>query len=194
MSPLAVGLNSIEEGLIPTETRLKVRVAKPYAKYAPLLSEGQIDYAEVGSVLDPLNPDLLSESVNDWYPMYEFEISGEQTVNNDQQVAEDALSLINIVPNPYHAYNSYETSRIDNRVKFVNLPQECTIKIYNLSGTLIRTLGKDSPQTFLDWDIKNEARIPVASGVYVIHVEAPGVGERILKWFCVMRPTDLQNF
>lgn len=194
MAPLAAGLNSIEQGLIPTETRLKIRVAKPYAKYAPLVSEGEIDYAEVGSVLDPLNPDLLSESANDWYPMYEFEISGEQTVNNDQQVAEDALSLINIVPNPYHAYNSYETSRIDNRVKFVNLPQECTIKIYNLSGTLIRTLGKDSPQTFLDWDIKNEARIPVASGVYIIHVDSPGIGERILKWFCVMRPTDLQNF
>lgn len=194
MAPLAEGLTSVEEGLIPSEARVRIRVAKPYAKYAPLTELGQIDYDEVGSVLNPINPDLLKQSVNEWYPMYEFSISGESTVNNDAQVAEDALSLINIVPNPYQAFNAYERNRIDNRVKFVNLPQECTIKIYNLSGTLIRTLGKDSPQTFLDWDIKNEARIPVASGVYIMHIDVPNVGERVLKWFCVMRPTDLQNF
>lgn len=194
MAPLAFGLNSVEEGIIPSEARLKVRVAKPYNKYAPLVDLGQIDYAEVGSILNPLNPALLEQSQNDWYPMYEFSITGEQTTNNDQQVAEDALALINVVPNPYHAFNAYERTRIDNVVKFINLPQECTIKIYNLSGTLIRTLGKDNPTTFLDWDIKNEARIPIASGVYIVHVDVPGVGEKVLKWFCVMRPTDLTNF
>lgn len=194
MSPLAFELNSVEEGLIPSEARLKIRVAKPYEKYAPLVELGQIDYEEVGSVLNPLNPDLLEESENDWYPMYEFSIDEDRTLTEVHDVAEEALSLINIVPNPYHAFNAYETSRIDNRVKFVNLPQECTIKIYNLSGTLIRTLGKDNPQTFLDWDMNNEARIPIASGVYIMHVDVPDVGERVLKWFCVMRPADLQNF
>lgn len=193
MAPLAEELTSIEEGLIPAETTLKIRVAKPYAKYAPLLEEGQIDYSTT-SVLDPLNPALLDQSENEWFPMYEFSIGGEQTITYDDPTAEDALDLIDIVPNPYHAFNAYETSRIDNRAKFVNLPERCTIKIYNLSGTLIRTLGKDNAQTFLDWDIKNEARIPIASGVYIMHVEVPDVGERVLKWFCVMRPTDLQNF
>ena len=194
MAPLATGLTSVQEGIIPAEARLRVRVAKPYKKYAPLTDLGQIDYAAVGSVLDPVNPSLLEQSQNDWFPMYEFSINAEQTINNDAEVLEDALALINVVPNPYHAFNAYERTRLQNLVKFVNLPQECTIKIYNLSGTLIRTLGKDNPQTFLDWDIRNEARIPVASGVYIVHVDVPGVGEKILKWFCVMRPTDLTNF
>lgn len=193
-APLATGLTSIEEGLIPSKTTVRVRVAKPFAKYAPLVELGQLDYDSLGSVLDPLNPDLLDLSENDWYPMYEFSIDGEQTVTNDAQVAEDALSLINVVPNPYHAFNNYEQTRLDNVVKFVNLPQECTIKIYDLSGTLVRTLGKDNALTFIDWDMNNEARIPIASGIYIIHVSVPDVGEKVLKWFCVMRPTDLQNF
>jgi hypothetical protein len=48
--------------------------------------------------------------------------------------------------------------------------------------------------TSIDWDLKNHARIPVSSGIYLIHVEVPGVGERILKWFGVMRPVDLDSF
>jgi hypothetical protein len=194
-SPLTFGLLPLEDGLIPTETRLSIRVAKPYAKYATLEDLGVLDYSETGSVLNPLNPTLLSQSENDWYPMYEFSIDNTQsTVLNNIDAAKEALDLINIVPNPYYAYSEYETSRLDNRVKFTNLPPECTIKIFTVNGTLVRTFGKDNPLTFLDWDLKNEARIPVAGGVYIIHVSVPDVGERVLKWFAVMRPTDLNNF
>jgi hypothetical protein len=63
-----------------------------------------------------------------------------------------------------------------------------------VSGTLIRKFTKDSPQTYLDWDLKNQAGIPVASGLYIIHVNVEGVGEKILKWFGVMRPVDLDTY
>jgi hypothetical protein len=194
-SPLAFGLLPLSEGLIPTETKLSIRVAKPYAKYATVAGLGQLDYSQTGSILNPLNPTILQQSENDWYPMYEFSIDNTQsTVLNSFAAAKEALDLINIVPNPYYAYSEYETSRLDNRVKFTNLPPECTIKIFTVNGTLVRTFGKDNPLTFLDWDMKNEARIPVAGGVYIIHVSVPDVGERVLKWFAVMRPTDLNNF
>ncbi len=39
--------------------------------------------------------------------------------------------------------------------------------------------------------MKNQTGLPIASGVYLIHVSAPGVGEKTLKFFCVLRPTDL---
>jgi hypothetical protein len=42
--------------------------------------------------------------------------------------------------------------------------------------------------------LKNQANIPVASGMYIIHVEVDGVGEKVLKWFGVMRPVDLDTF
>jgi hypothetical protein len=42
--------------------------------------------------------------------------------------------------------------------------------------------------------LKNDQNIPIASGTYIIHIEVPGIGEKILKWFGVMRPIDLDSF
>ena len=52
---------------------------------------------------------------------------------------------------------------------------------------------KDSPITSLDWDLTNFKSIPVAGGVYLIHVDVPGIGERVLKFFGGMRQVDLQG-
>jgi hypothetical protein len=57
----------------------------------------------------------------------------------------------------------------------------------------MRRFEKAGEKTSLDWDLKNQVDIPVAGGVYLIHVEVPDVGERTLKWFGVMRPTDLNG-
>ena len=46
----------------------------------------------------------------------------------------------------------------------------------------------------LDWDLKNTAGIPIASGIYIIHIDAGALGEKVIKWFGVMRPLDLDSF
>jgi hypothetical protein len=107
---------------------------------------------------------------------------------------EEALDMINVVPNPYNAFSEYERNKIDNRIKITNLPEKCTISIYTTNGKLIQRIVKDSPITYQDWTLTNFANIPVASGVYLIHVEVPHVGERVLKAFIAMRMVDLQNF
>ena len=76
----------------------------------------------------------------------------------------------------------------------INLPQSCTISIYTVSGTLVRKFRKDNDLTYLDWDLRNASNIPIAGGVYICHVDVPGVGEKVIKWFGAMRPIDLQNF
>jgi hypothetical protein len=48
--------------------------------------------------------------------------------------------------------------------------------------------------TDVTWDIKNDAKIPISSGVYLIHVNAPGLGEKVLKWMGIMRELDLDSF
>ena len=55
-------------------------------------------------------------------------------------------------------------------------------------------LPEGRPLTYLEWDLKNDRNVPIAGGVHIIHVDAPGVGEKIVKWFAVMRPVDLENF
>jgi hypothetical protein len=63
-----------------------------------------------------------------------------------------------------------------------------------MNGTLVRQFTKSDPSTSVDWDLTNTKRIPVSGGVYLIHVEVPGIGERTLKWFGILRPTDLNSF
>lgn len=143
------------------------------------------------------NYSVLS-TVNNANGMYEFSTADVETHTNDEVSAKDALELINVVPNPYYAYSAYEKTTLDNVVKITNIPSKCTISIYTLNGNLVRRFKKDETgaesKTSLDWDLKNEARIPIASGMYIIHVEVPGVGEKILKWFGVMRPIDIEAY
>jgi hypothetical protein len=171
-----VGIPLVTPGrsLNETDVKIRLRVTRPYDK----------NWAVDG------NP--TPENNNN--PVYTFNTSELRVVTNDLEAAKNALDLINIVPNPYYAYSAYETNQLDNRVKITNLPQKCSISIYTVNGTLIRRYKKDEPKTSLDWDLKNQAGIPVASGLYIVHVDVEGVGEKILKWFGVMRPQDLDTF
>ena len=164
--------------LLATDVRIRLNVSKPYKAYT--------DYA--GS------PAPITPALNNGLPLYKFG-SGEFAVQTSvSSVANEFLDKINVVPNPYYAFSGYETSRLDNRVKFINLPPNCTISIFTVNGTLVRKFRKDNPLTFLDWDLKNSNAIPIAGGVYICHIEVPDVGEKVLKWFGVLRPLDLQNF
>ena len=144
------------------------------------------------------------ELKNDNNPMYMFEltddivtITGRATAENAAQSYRDSiLSLIGVVPNPYYSYSAYETdSQLETKVRFINIPSSSTISIFTLDGTLVRRLGPTPDnQTTIDWDLHNHNGIPIAGGVYLIHVQAPGIGERVIKWFGTMRPVDLQSF
>jgi hypothetical protein len=143
--------------------------------------------------------------------MYQFSTSDIYTVKGSAASVKNALDNIRVVPNPYYAYSAYETNRLDNRVRITNLPSVCTIKIFTMNGTLVRTFKRDvsgqedqftdvngivqhARASYQDWDLKNQSNIPVASGLYIIYIDAPGVGEKILKWFGVMRPIDLNSY
>lgn len=182
---------------MPTDVKVRLRVAKPYQRGF-----------STQFITSPAN-NVLADTVkgvdqNNDRPMYTFNTYDIKTDLASADAAKDALDLINIVPNPYYAYSAYETSRIDNRVKITNLPEQCTVKIFTLNGSLIREFKIDQPATARntmgtavtsqDWDLKNQSGIPIASGLYIIHVDVPGVGEKILKWMGVMRPIDLESY
>ena len=126
-------------------------------------------------------------------PMYSWDMSDIRTETGSSDELTSALDIINIVPNPYYGYSEYENNRLDTRVKITNLPERCTVKIYTVNGKLVKTFKKDSPITSLDWDLNNHKGVPVAGGIYLIHVEVPGIGERVLKFFGGMRQIDLQG-
>lgn len=126
-------------------------------------------------------------------PTYEWNMDKFKTVKKNEETLASALDMINVVPNPYYAYSEYERDKLENIVKVTNLPERCKVRIYNTSGKLIRAFDKDSPITSIDWDLKNGDNIPVAGGIYLIHVEVPGIGNRVIKFFGGLRQPDLEN-
>ncbi len=144
--------------------------------------------------------DYTATGRNNGKPMYGWSMDEIASDVASQDIQKNALSLVNVVPNPYYAYSEYEKNRLDTRVKITNLPAKCNVSIYNLSGKLIRSFKIDhtADETekrvyYIDWDMKNNQAIPIASGVYLIHVEVPGVGETIIKFFGGVRQIDLEN-
>ena len=154
--------------LLETDVTIKLRVNKEYKKF-------------------------VVSGENNGHPKYSWNMDEFGTRTSDNLKLVEALDMINVVPNPYYAYSEYERNRLDTKVKITNLPEKCTVSIYSVNGKLMRYFVKDSPQTFLDWDLNNHKSIPVAGGIYLIHIEIPDVGERVLKFFGGMRQVDLQN-
>lgn len=153
------------------------------------------EWTEYGVSLRVTEPyGVRNSDENNGASKYRFNTSDILTVLNDEATQKEGLDMVNIVPNPYYGVSGYETGQVDNRVKIINLPKKCTISIYSINGLLIRQIKKDAETTEYEWDLKNRFGIPVASGVYIIHIDAPGIGEKVIKWFGSMRPIDLDSF
>lgn len=169
---------SIQDGLIPNDVRIRFRVDRPYAKYRSSLQTTPARNADAP---------LYSFSTTDLAP------TPLKDQTNDQRDA--LLKRIHAVPNPYYAYSGFENNRLDTRVRIINLPKRATISIYSLDGSLIRKLEKDNPNvSFVDWDIRNAKGLPIASGMYLMHINAEGIGETVVKWFGAMRPIDIISY
>ena len=95
--------------------------------------------------------------------------------------SESDLSEIKAVPNPFYLYGGYDPSPGSYAIRFHHLPQECEIRIFNLAGDLVRTIQKDRDDALAEWDVLTEQGLPVASGIYIYVVEAPGFGTQTGK-------------
>ena len=160
----------LEDGFdfLSTDVTIKLRINKEYKNY-------------------------VATGANGGKPMYSWKMDDISTVTQSDDQLKSALDMINVVPNPYYAFSQYERTRLETKVKITNLPERCSVNIYTVNGKLVRSFQKDSPVTSLDWDLTNQKAIPIASGIYLIHVDVPGIGERVLKFFCGMRQVDLQG-
>ncbi|RJP73161.1 MAG: hypothetical protein C4539_01955 [Ignavibacteriales bacterium] len=115
---------------------------------------------------------------------YRFKVSG-QKINSE--VAKQSLDRIKVVPNPYvvtalwEPQNPYSSGRGPRKVQFIHLPEKCTIRIYTLDGTLVRKLEHDSNMRdgSESWDLLTKDNMDISYGVYIYHVEAPGLGEYV---------------
>ncbi len=174
-------LLSYAAGLIPNDVTVKMRVNNPYAVFT-------------------------GKGTNQSRPTYKFSVAGKAPSALAGAQTDSSLNLINIVPNPYYGYSQYEVNEFSTTIKITNLPAKSTTTIYTLDGKFIRQFKRDEvpyqyPATQqlgvrtqqitpdVEWDLKNDKGIPVASGVYLFYVDSPQ-GHRTLKFFAVNRAFD----
>lgn len=91
--------------------------------------------------------------------------------------ASSSLDNVTVVPNPYRGSADWEEWTPSGirlgKIWFMNLPKECTITIYTISGDPVRILEHRSNEIGAEaWDLTGGSGVQVASGVYVYQVEA----------------------
>lgn len=91
-----------------------------------------------------------------------------------------SVSDIGVFPNPYYGRHKLESGRFDKYVTFTHLPQEATIRIFNLGGVMVRKIDHNSSSQFQEWDLTNQDGLPVGSGIYIAHIKTDE-GSKTLK-------------
>ena len=157
-------------------TEIPVDLILPTAGDVFLVETGKPFRGTFGDSLNPILGDI-----------YQFTTVGAVI---DVQQAKSELDRVAVVPNPYVASatwepkNLFSTGRGARMVEFIHLPRECTIRIYTVSGYLVNTLhhNKNINDGSEFWNLKTKDGRDIAYGLYIFHIDAPGVGEIIGKF------------
>ncbi|KPL06249.1 hypothetical protein AMJ86_09215, partial [bacterium SM23_57] len=96
----------------------------------------------------------------------------------------DSAHKVYVVPNPFRQHSGLLGTGEELRMEFINIPALCTIRIYTLTGELVRTIEHDDGSGSkawgsierLDYQV-NEWMMYVTPGVYIYHVESHVTGQ-----------------
>ena len=104
-----------------------------------------------------------------------------------ENVTDDDLDLIKVVPNPYIISAEWELDANYKQLCFTNLPTECDIHIYTLSGERVISLHHESETDGWEWwNLLSFNQQEIAYGCYIYVVETPSGKKKIGK-FVVLR-------
>jgi len=144
---------------------------------------------------NPIGPGPAVSEADTWT------LSTDSTSTGNEEAARAQVDDIGVFPNPYRGFNRLEDSRFDKFVRFTRLPDPAkfgstTIRIFTIAGNPVRVLEhtEDSPNAqFRDWNLENAGGVPVASGIYLAHINTP-VGEKTLKVAIVQEEEILRRY
>ena len=112
---------------------------------------------------------------------------------DDARLAE--VININVFPNPYLGQNIEEVNLHNRFVTFTHLPpKNTTIRIFTLAGHLVTSISHNNGTPLERWNLNNARNIPVASGMYIAHIEVKGGASKVLKLAIFMPEERLDLF
>ena len=149
-----------------------------------------------------------NDGVNDntWKPIYPWEngdkliigpskffengdswVSDMSVLGKVSTVVDTTLDTIKVVPNPYIVRSRFNETSISRKLRFTNLPQECRISIFTVTGELVKVLDHNNQFDGNEWwDLRSANNQEIAPGLYIYHVESNNGKEKIGK-FAVIR-------
>lgn len=102
------------------------------------------------------------------------------------------LADVRVVPNPFsRAAENLQFVGEPDKIMFMNLPPECTIRIYTESGDLVKVLEHNDGSGDEPWGgIPDEHSVTetgqvIVSGLYLAHIETPDGDSNIVKFVVV---------
>ena len=91
-----------------------------------------------------------------------------------------------VVPNPFFVRSGYMESEYLRQIRFTNLPAQCTVSIYTVTGEFVHKFDHESASSGNAWwDMRTVNNQEVAPGLYVFHVS--GAGQEKIGKFAVIR-------
>jgi len=99
-----------------------------------------------------------------------------------------SLADVRVVPNPYHVGATTDVRFSDrDKLAFLDVPGNCTIKIYTQLGELVNTIEHTDGSGDEYWDQTTSSRQVVASGLYIAHITDNDGGDTAERKFVIIR-------
>ncbi len=100
--------------------------------------------------------------------------------------AKPDINEVLVVPNPFVIGEGFSLPGERDNLRFVNLPNPCTIRVYTVRGDLVKTISvPDGAGAIVSWDQVTDYGQFVESGIYIFHVDYSG-GSKLGK-FAIIR-------
>lgn len=116
----------------------------------------------------------------------------------------ETVGKVAVVPNPYRgdiAYESYSPPweapppgenrpwmEQDRKIQFINLPNNCEIRIYTLNGEEVEVIRHESTSRgYENWNLTSRVGQAVSSGIYLFTVEDLNTGEVQVDKFVIIK-------
>ncbi len=100
----------------------------------------------------------------------------------------EELADFQIVPNP-HSINMDSQIRWSRRdqVRFLDVPGNCTIRIYTELGELVNTIEHTDGSGDEEWNLSTTSNQVIVTGTYLVVVEDHATGQELMKKLVIIR-------
>ena len=148
------------------------------------VSDGTIDVDDPAKLLPEKGTVVLITTNKTNQPADVFSVEAPKVESTS--VADD-VKRVNVFPNPYLGYHDLETASAElpapKYVTLNHLPTtgKVVFRVFNMAGVMVANFEKSTTTQYQNWNMRNANQFPLASGIYIVHIDMGSAGTKVLK-------------